>query len=33
MQHWVRGHQPKMLEEALRLAEDYVTAKVEGKSI
>lgn len=31
-QHWVRRHQSKTMEEALHLAEDYVTAKVEGEA-
>lgn len=30
-QCWIRQHQPKMVEEALHLAEDYVTAEVEGE--
>lgn len=29
-QHWVRWHQPKMVEEALHLAEDYMVAEAEG---
>lgn len=31
IQCWVRQHQPKTVEEALRLAEDYVTAEAEGE--
>lgn len=31
-QCWVRCHQPKTMEEALRLAGDYVTAEIEGKA-
>lgn len=30
-QCWVRQHQPKMVEEALHLAKDYVAAEAEGK--
>lgn len=32
IQHWVKRHQPKITEEALRLAEDYVLAEMEGEA-
>lgn len=31
-QQWVKKHQPKMVEEALKLAEDYVITEAKGDS-